>query len=277
MSENVTAPSSPAGGESPASPASAPQMPSQSPAASPQVSQAPAQSVPQQEDRSNWIPPYRLREAQEAATRRAQESFSQREAQIRAEADRYRSQLHQLVGVNQQPQNPETDAIRQQFAQLYPGLAKMEEKAAAMEALLSRAGDLESQNEHYWQSYGRSTVDTLFQKTSEAIGAPLTDEAKAFLHSSFVGYVQSSPERTERYASDPRIVDEFLRTFTSSIIDPSRRQSTAATMGRVPSNLPQDSAGGAPRVGSAPHPQNLDERSAMAWAQYQASQTKGGF
>ena len=217
-----------------------------------------------------YVPSYRLRETREAAIRESQAHWATREAEIRAEADRYRQQLQALVGVTP-PQNPEVDAVRNQFAQLYPGLAKMEDRAAQLEALLERAGDLESQNEHYWQSYGRQTMDRLFQKANESLGVPLTDDSRRQLHSAFVGYVQASAERSERYASDPAIVDDFWKEFTASFIDPIRRNAAAGTIARAGgiAGLPQDTPGGAPRGTLAPKLNGMDERAAAAWAQYE--------
>ena len=134
--------------------------------------------------------------------------------------------------------------------------------------MLDRAGDFDSQNQHYWQTYGRQTMDSLFKHAQETIGAPLSDEARRVLHSSFVGFVQSSPELTSRYASDPTIVDDFWKAFSSSFIDPSRRSATATVAGRAVAALPQDTPGGAPRATPGPVPANLDERAASAWALY---------
>lgn len=245
-------PSAPAAPAAPATPSAAPS--------------APTTGAP--EDRSNWVPPHRIRETREAAVREAQQTYSQQMQQMRAEAEQYKAQLHALVGV-QPPQNPEIDAVRKQFGQLYPGLSKMEEKAAQLEQLLERAGDLESQNAHYWQSYGRQAVDRLFTKASESIGSPLNDENKQFLHSAFVGWVQASPERADRYTNDPTIVDDFLKALSSGFIDPVRRTSAAAIPGRANVALPQDTPSGAPRVPGAPQPKDLDERAANAWLQYQ--------
>lgn len=196
------------------------------------------------------------------------QAFSQREAQIRAEADRYRQQLHAIVGV-QPPQNPEVEAVRNQFGQLYPGLSKIEDRANEILGILERAGDLESQSEHYWQSYGRQSMDRLFSHAQESLGAALTDEAKRALHSSFVGFVQSSPEMTARYAEDPSLVEDFWKAFSSSFIDPARRAASATVQGRAGVSVPQDVPGGAPRATPAPKPADLDERAANAWAQYQ--------
>jgi hypothetical protein len=190
-------------------------------------------------------------------------------AAIRAEAERYKSQLHSIVGVTP-PKDPEQTAIRDQFGRLYPGLQSLEEKAEQLQALIDRAGDLESQNQHYWQSYGRQTMDRLFDHASKSLGAPLTEEGKRQLHSSFVGYVQSSPELQNRYSSDPSLVEDFWQAFTSSFIDPARRAAGAVVQGRaagVP--VPQDRGGAAPPVAPGPRPANLDERAAIAWAKYQ--------
>jgi hypothetical protein len=148
----------------------------------------------------------------------------------------------------------------------------MEQRAAELQGLLDRAGDLESQNSHYWQSYGRQSMDRLFEHAEKSLGAPLTDEGKRALHSSFVGFVSSSPDLTNRYANDPTLIGEFWKSFTSNFIDPARRVASATVVGRATNSaLPQDSPSGAPRVGAPPRPADLDERAAQAWAHYQAT------
>lgn len=251
---------------------SAPAVPA-APATPQAVTPAPTTGAP--EDRSNWVPPHRLREARESTARQYQQQLAQREAELRAEAETYKRQLHSLVGVTP-PQNPEVEQVRSQFASLYPGLAKMEEQAARLEQLLERSGDLESQNDHYWRSYGRQTVDKLFSKATESIGAPLSDEGKHLLHSAFVGWVQSTPERQDRYTNDPSIVEDFLKGFGSNFFDPIRRTATAGIPGRANVALPQDTPSGAPRVPGAPKPVDLDERVAMGWNAYKLNHPTQG-
>lgn len=240
---------------------------SASPVATPQGTPASATPSPAVEDRSNWVPPHRIRETREAAVRQAQQEFAQREAAVRAEAERYRAQVMALTGVTPPP-DPGVQAVKDQFGQLYPGLAKMESRAEQLEQLLARAGDLEAQNGHYWEQYGRQTMNKLFDHAQASIGTALTDAAKAQLHSSFVGYVQSSPELTARYANDPTIVEDFWKNFTSSFIDPVRRTASAAVAGRASVQLPQDTPGGMPRSTPVAGPKTLDERATAAWAQY---------
>jgi len=248
-------------------PSAQPSTPVAATPATPQMQPATPTPAPT-EDRSNWVPSYRVRESREAAIREAQQGFAQKEAQYQQRLEQIQSQLHALVGIAPS-QNPEVEAVRQQFGQLYPGLSKMEERANDIMGVIERAGDLESQNQHYWQSYGRQNMDRLFTHASESLGSPLTDEGKRALHSAFTGFVSSSPELTARYANDPTLVDEFWRAFTSSFIDPARRAASATVATRTTAAIPQDTPGGAPRLPGVPKPANLDERVAQGWAQYE--------
>jgi hypothetical protein len=252
--------------ETAAPPATAtPVAPAQS-VATPQTTQPPATGG----GPDGWVPSYRVRETREAAIREANTAFAQKEQQYQSQLEQVQRQLRVLVGAEPQ-QNPEIAAVRQQFGELYPGLAKLEQRAADLEALMERAGDIENQNSHYWTSYGRQTMDRLFTHASDSLGSPLTEEGKRALHSSFVGWVSSSPELTDRYANDPTIVEDYWKMFTSSFVDPVRRAAATTAVGRATSGaqLPQDTPGGLPRpIGGAVKPANLDERAAQAWSQY---------
>ena len=220
-----------------------------------------------QDFRRTYTPKFQNLSAEKKRWAEQEKTWAQKEAQYQQQLQQIQSQLHALVGVSPQNQNPEVDAIRQQFGQLYPGLSKLEERAAQIQEFIERSSDLEAQNQHYWESYGRQTMDKLFQHAQESLGAPLTEEGKRQLHASFVGFVQSSPELQARYANDPSLVQEFWQQFTNSFIDPVRRTATATVAGRVPQGLPQDTPAGIPRT-PVPQPGNLDDRVAAGWAQY---------
>jgi hypothetical protein len=195
--------------------------------------------------------------------------MAQKEAEWQAKFEATQKQLHSLVGVTP-PANPQEDTIRQQFNSLYQdSLGKLTDPnvVAKLLALTEKAQDLEAQNQHYWTSHGRRTLDSLFTKFSEGLGTPLTDAGKQQLHSYFVGWIQADPERQERYQSDPSIVDDFYKAFSSNLIDPVRRSATAQVVDRVPQGIPQDSPS-APRTSAPAQPASLDERMNMAWAQY---------
>lgn len=267
MSELVSG--NPSQGDATPSPApvAAPATPAApAPAATPQIGAPPASATPSIPE--GYVPSYRLREAREAAIRQAQEQWGSKESQYQAQLEQMQQQMRALLGVSQ-PANPQIEQVKQQFSQLYPGISSLEEKAQAIQQLLERSQELEQQNTHYWQSYGRQTLDRLFNKAQETFGQPLTDEAKRFLHSNFIGFIQSSPEMEQRYAQDPSIVEDFWRSFSSNFIDPARRVAAAGVQNRAPGALPQDTPSGAPRSTPPPQHAGLDDRVASAWAQYQ--------
>ena len=252
-------PSTPPAAAIPAAPAPQSAIPAVTPAAAPPA--AP----------EGYVPSYRLRETREAAVRESQQQWAQREATLNAKYAEMERKFQALAGITP-PANPEVTAVRGQFGQLYPGLTSMEERAQDILGILDRAQDIESQNDHYWQSYGRQTMDRLFSQAQESLGAPLTDEGKRQLHAAFTGFVQSSPELTARYTNDPTLVQDFWKQFTSSFIDPVRRVAAAGVAGSVaPRALPQDTFGGAPRATPAPQFGSLDDRASAAWTMYQQS------
>ena len=214
---------------------------------------------------------YRLEETREAARREAQQEM----AELRAQHEATQRQLHALVGVTPQG-NPELDAVRQQFGSIYPGLAKLEERYEQLEALLERSNDIDVQQQHYWNVYGRQNLDRLYEKASQTYGSPINEEGKQALHTAFTGFVSSSPERASRYVNDPSIVDEFWGYFTKNFIDPARRAATATVVGRTEGVMPKDTPGGPPRAMPAAQSQSLDEKMAGAWANYEMNRNAKG-
>ncbi len=223
-----------------------------------------------------WVPSYRLRETRATLERDYQSRMAQLQAEYETQIQQLRSQLQALVGVRP-PDNPEVSAIQQQFAKVFPGLAQLEQRAQDLMAVLERTGDIETQSQHYWTSYGRQVMDRLYHLAESQLGHPLSDEGKRLLHANFVGYVQMSPETIERYVQDPSIVEEFWKQFASSFIEPARRVSAAQVVQRASAPpTPQDRGGSVPPVTPGPKPKDLDERAAMAWALYNTRQAQQG-
>lgn len=255
----------------PAAPSAIPQAPApQATYANPQAAATPA--APPVEP--SWLKG-RLEETRNSALRQAHEAFQRREQEYAQQVQQYQRQLQALVGVNP-PQNPEIDNIRQQFSQVYPGLSQLEERAQQLMGVLERSQEIEAQNNHYWQSHGRQTMNRLFEKAQEAYGTPLNEAGKRQLHSAFTGYVSSSPELTYRYTNDPSLVDEFWDNFTSSFVLPARRATAAAPEIRTSQALPSNAPSGAPQLSQPQQPQGLDQRAALGWAALQHSRNQQG-
>lgn len=265
----------PAGGETPVttlapatqgtSAVTAPATPS---AATPQ---APAIGAP--EDRSNWVPPHRLREASQRYET-SQRQWIEREAQYQAQLQQYQNQVRALAGVAPPP-DPEVSEIRQRFGQVFPGLSRIEDRAEQLEKYIERVADLEAAVDHIWQNHGRQSLDRVYKSAETSLGSPLTEDGKKALHAAFVGWVQSNPEYQQRYVDDPGLVDEFWKTLSSTLVDPVRRATAAATAVRAPGALPQDTPAGVPvTTPPAPRPGSLDERAKLAFQMFQAERAR---
>jgi hypothetical protein len=206
--------------------------PTTSPSGTPQASQpaagTPAAGQPAatpaqrrfeyQEDRSNWVPPHRLRET------------STRVQQLERELYAQQQRVAALAGVQppQAPEDPETAAIRQQFERLYPGLAKLNERAERLAALAEMdPQSMTSAQEHYWESLGRQTFNRLDEKVQSLIGGELTPFARRTMQSAFAAYIQSDQDLAVRYAGqDPKLLDDFLKEYQTGFLDPYRRTIT---------------------------------------------------
>ena len=258
--------STPAASDIPAStPDPAISGPTATPTATPTGTSATAPTTPSSE---GMVPSYRIRETREAAIREAQQQWGTREADYQAQLRQVQQQLHALVGVAPD-QNPQETAIRSQFEQLFPGLAKLEARSQDLLGVVDRSGDLDAQNKHYWSEYGRQRLDSLYAKAGTALGAPLNEKGKSVLKAAFIGYVTSSPELAARYEKDPTVVDEYWADFGSNFIDPVRRTASATVDTQIGVRaIPRDTPSGAPQVTAAPKAKDLDERAAQAWASY---------
>lgn len=230
--------------------------------------QAPATGAPGE----GWVPSHRLRETRESVLREARAYFEEQKRAFEAEKAQLNAKIQALAGFGPQP-DPEVEGVRDQFGRLYPGLSKLEQHADRIFQVLDRAGDMESQANHYWSSYGQNATNQLFDAAAADLGE-LSDEAKRSLHASFVGYVQSSPELVNAYANNPNFAKEYWRAFSSSFIEPVRRVSAAQAHGRTQVPLPQDTPAAPPRVGMPEKPGDLDDRVSRSWTAYNQSKRR---
>jgi hypothetical protein len=178
------------------------------------------------EDRSNWVPSHVVRQRTEAAEK------------LQRDLDYERRRVAALSGVTMPTQpDPESDAIKQQFNKLYPGLAKLE----AMADKLERAGNfdfegIQSSQQQVWVQHGTQVLSQLAEKAKQAYGgADLPPKTLGRIQRAFVSEVAEDPDMKARYESgDMSIIDEFIKDYTTGVLDPYRRSSAAAA---APNNL----------------------------------------
>jgi hypothetical protein len=223
------------------------------------------------EDRSNWVPPHRLREQ----SSKFEQQLAQERARYQAETEALNKKLQILAGVTP-PANPELESVKSQFKQVFPELSELGSQAEAIKELIALKDELRQSMQHQWQTHNRNAMDRLFSLAGTTYGGPLNDDAKRSLGSAFVGYLQSNPDVYERYQQDPSVVEEFWTAFTERFISPIQRSQAVATANRIPGAIPQDPVSNGLPVSQAPKPATQDERLGQALEHYK-SKLRTGF
>ena len=231
---------------------------------------SPATPATPSEDRSNWVPPYRLREA----TQRHEQQLAAERAQWQAQQVELTKRIQALAGVAPS-ENQQFDDIRNQFKQVFPDQDWVGGQRAAIEELIQLKDELKASMQAQWESHNRHAMNMLYKDAETTYGTPLTEDAKRTLGASFVGYLQSNPDAYSRYQSDPSVASEFWKAFSDRFVDPARRQAVVNTAQRIPNNLPQDSPSGIVQPGQAPKAQSQDELLRQALDVYKAKSQFG--
>jgi len=248
-------PDSGAGAVAPAAPAPAPSTtpvtsaPSGAPGAgdgAPAAGAAPASGgFSYAEDRSQWIPPHRL---SEVTTRFRTLAEQNRELDRRVRA---------LTGI-EQPRNTQHDAVRQQFAEVFPEMAPLlqDPKALAQVLELAKSGQLDELRgtaEAYWGRHAQTTARELVTQFAKSSGVDVSTlsprvqnrmalHLKAFIEEDHTG------QRQHRFEmADPSIVTECLADMDGMFLDPLRRSTAAAAARNLEQNrrLPEAGVRGA--------------------------------
>lgn len=274
-------PDGPVAATPPADPATPPAQPAADPPAAP-TGGAPGQ--PPGDDGA--IPAYRLNETRERF-----------EAIVTQQADQIRtltSLVERLtagqtptgtppVGEPAAPPSPQDLAIRERLLSVFPELKLLDElkEIAAKKADLLGAADAvprwnRAETEHY-DRYAETSMNTVYDKLAVLMigdgktGKDLDDLARGGLLNTFSQWVMRDPARAARFeAFDPKVIDEFVAAYKTSMIDPVRRDRNAALLTRAqnPPALPQGGPASAPSP-AAPNTLNLNDEDAVhaaAWA-----------
>jgi hypothetical protein len=217
-----------------------------------------------------YVPSFRIRETRD----QYEAKIASLEAANNAKIESMQRQLQALTGVTPQNQSEE-DVIRQQLFKVVPQLQKLLEIQEKLESSVASQEELKAQQTHYWESYNRQQMNSLFKAAEETYGTSLSDGQRNYLKAAFVGWASNDPELASRYQNDPTLVTEFWKEFSSSFIDPARRQAVSNTAARVPANLPQDNPSGAVRTSQPLEPaKNADEVVDRAWATFKQLRSK---
>ena len=209
------------------------------------------------------VPSYRLREVTERY--RTLEGYAV-QLQQRLEALEKRSGTQQ-----EKPQDDaETRAIRDQFAKMFPNLARLNDiDLERLNAVLDTQPQQQQQWEQYWTNVGQNALRTLQSKVSEVYGDKVDAMTRSVFESAFISWVERDPEARERYLSqDPSLVEDYWKRMAAHVLDPVRKNAAAQVaqrVGRVERLPTAARSNTALPAQKPPKPKTEDELHAAAW------------
>jgi len=245
MPDTAVIAESPAGTPATSEPAqgSAPQSAPSSTSTSAAPASAPTGQYTYKEDRTNWVPPHRLRE--ETQKRQSQD---QELASLRAQVQQEQQRVRVLAGV----ETPDKSAADQQ--QILEALVKVAPQLSPLlrlspdqvEEFFGSIDNAKQTNQHVWTNYGNQTLSNIWTKLGEVSGGALTTDEQEQVREDFIQYLSASDQRRERYeGGDPKVIEEFVSRM-SRWVDRGRRLSTSTTAQRVTRPIPSGRGGTAP-------------------------------
>ncbi len=194
------------------------------------------------EDRSNWLPPYRLQETQQQYERRIEKM----EQKVRA-----------LMGI-EAPADPRREQLRSAFLEMFPEMQSLVngELHGAVQ------GSQASENA-YWRRHASTMTGSAVDALAKELGQNAKDmgpKARARMAGELQRFIaeDTSGERNARYEEgDPTLIEELIADIRGFYVEPVRRSTTvtgAAAVERTRRLPSQGPSGGVPPTPPADKP-----------------------
>lgn len=177
--------------------------------------------------------------------RKARQAVEERLKQLEAGQQQRDQRLREAI-TGETAIDPEIQAIRDQFAQIFPGLAKLtDEQIDKLVNFTERSDDLEATADHYWSQQGQSMLSGIEQGVLDKLGGDkLSDRQIKAIHRFYVGEVENDRELLHRHmAGDPKLVEEIVTAVLEDWYEPARRSLTATEVERAGKKVPAGRGG----------------------------------
>jgi hypothetical protein len=200
------------------------------------------------EDRSNWIPPYRLQEV------------NSRYQQLEQNFNTMRDRMAAMFGIGNQP-DPQTQRVQEAMIQLFPGLGHLAKNPEVIERLMQMAqtgqlDEMQSAPNVIWKRHaaemGRMGVETFARATGRDV-KNLPPNTRDRILRELRGFIHDDPsgQRARRYEEgDPGLIDELVSDLTGFYVQPAQVQQNGGAAGLVARNRALPSSG--PRTAPVP-------------------------
>lgn len=161
------------------------------------------------------------------------------EARLQAQEEALNSErrrVQALVGVNPQSEGEaEIAQVREQFAKLFPGLARLndEQLLAKLDQLLASADTHADTTNRYWRDRAQQMTSGVVEQISKELGGELSDRQVRRIRSAYAAAAEADPEFLARHeAGDPKLIEEFAKEWIEDWFEPARRKQITNEVGR---------------------------------------------
>ena len=157
------------------------------------------------------------------ARQRLEQQLQQHQNDLKAE----RLRVQALAGVTpKSDEDVELEAVKARVVQMFPALAKLDEKALErLLAVANNADSLEEATQHHWVSHGRQMVDALNEQVADELGVDkLNDRQRKQLGRAYLSMLEDDPESLKRHnAGDKALIQEFAKAYTEDWFESARK------------------------------------------------------
>lgn len=224
------------------------------------------------EDRSKWIPDTRFKEVNTGY----QSEKTKRET-LERDLATAQGRIQALAGVNPKaPEEAEAEEIKAAFAKMFPGLAKLDDKA--IERLLSVAehsDKLQETTSNYWRNHGRQMIGKASERIAEDLGGgELSATQQKRIAREYIAFIEETDGAIDRHeAGDEKLVEEFTKAFLGEWKDSIRRSVTTSEVSR---NRPVPSGKGRTAVPAQRKKIDFNDPKAVEDAMVESYRDNGG-
>lgn len=168
--------------------------------------------------------------------RKARQAFETEIATHKAALDTERKRVLALSGINpKSPEETDLESVRAKLTQMFPFLAKFDDKSVEkISALLEQGDSLKEATSHHWKAHGQKMLDTVVSTIATDIGGKLSDRQIARIESLYANEAANNPAFLKRHeAGDPKLIEEFAKEFIEDFIEPGRRKALSTEIDRA--------------------------------------------
>jgi hypothetical protein len=168
--------------------------------------------------------------------RKARQEFEKRFKDHDAQLTERNRQIAALTGTKTPTADEaEIEEVRQQFAKLFPGLAKLDDKQIEKLLKVAESSDtLSETTKHYWDRHARTTTDQLIADVSELIGGELSARQKNACVAAYSFEIENNPELAEKFEQgDVEHLKQFAKDWAEDWLTAAQRKVTATNVNRL--------------------------------------------